>query len=110
MSATESTGYRYDSLVAAGGVGAGIAFRLLTGETLGRNESRPAVLLPARDYCKGHVVLHAAHVGKAQIDEGDVFVFQGFQDFVGGGHGGLAGGEIRGQGKGSASTSLLLDQ
>lgn len=58
MSATESTGYQYDTLVAAGGVGAGVAFRLLTDETLGRNESRPAVLLPARDYCKGHVVLH----------------------------------------------------
>ncbi len=58
MSATALTGYRYDSLIAAGGVGAGIAFQLLTGETLGRNESRPAVLLSARDYCKGHVVLH----------------------------------------------------
>jgi sugar/nucleoside kinase (ribokinase family) len=58
MSATGSTGYRYDSLVGTGGIGAGIAFRLLTDETLGRNESRPAVLLPGRDYCKGHVVLH----------------------------------------------------
>jgi sugar/nucleoside kinase (ribokinase family) len=58
VSATALSSYRYDSLVAAGGVGAGIAFQLLTGETLGRNESRPAVLLSARDYCKGHVVLH----------------------------------------------------
>lgn len=60
MSATESTGYRYDTLVGTGGIGAGIAFRLLTDETLGRNEGRRAELLPARDYCKGHIVLHYA--------------------------------------------------
>lgn len=60
MSATGSTGYRYDSLVGTGGIGAGIAFRMLTDEALGRSEGRRAVLLPARDYCKGHIVLHYA--------------------------------------------------
>ncbi|MGH8164442.1 MAG: hypothetical protein ACREP1_08930 [Rhodanobacteraceae bacterium] len=35
-------------------------------------------------------MLHAAHVGEAQVDELHVFILDRFQDFVGGGHGGLS--------------------
>ncbi len=41
-----------------GGIGAGILFGLEGNHDLGRNESRGARLLDARDYCKLHIIAH----------------------------------------------------
>lgn len=41
-----------------GGIGAGILFALEGNQDLGRNESRSARLLDARDYCKLHIITH----------------------------------------------------
>lgn len=49
---------RYDTLVGVGGIGAGILFTLEGDRDLGRNESRPARLEDARDYCKLHIIAH----------------------------------------------------
>lgn len=49
---------RYRVVVGTGGIGAGIAFALHGDHTLGREESRAATLLDARDYCKLHIVVH----------------------------------------------------
>ena len=51
-------GFVYDHIVATGGIGSGIFFQLQGNETLGRNESRMAALLPYKDYCKQHIILH----------------------------------------------------
>jgi sugar/nucleoside kinase (ribokinase family) len=48
----------YRSLVGVGGVGRGVLFALEGDHDLGRNESRPARLLPFRDYCKLHIIAH----------------------------------------------------
>ena len=48
----------YHKIVGVGGIGSGIFFALEGNHTLGRNESRTATLLPVRDYCKLHIVLH----------------------------------------------------
>ena len=45
-------------VVGTGGVGIGILFQLLENRPLGRNESRPALLTEARDFCKLHIILH----------------------------------------------------
>ncbi|HHN46100.1 MAG TPA: hypothetical protein ENN09_01545, partial [Planctomycetes bacterium] len=55
-------GRRYDLMTGVGGIGSGIFFRLEGSHTLGRNESRPAKLLDARDYCKLHIIAHYAAV------------------------------------------------
>src|SRR6476646_3636951 len=52
------SGLVYDHIVATGGIGSGIFFLLDGNETLGRNESRMAQLLPYKDYCKQHIILH----------------------------------------------------
>jgi len=52
------TDLRYSLLTGVGGIGAGIFFQLEGNHTLGRNESRPARLLPVRDYCKLHIISH----------------------------------------------------
>lgn len=49
---------RYTTLVGVGGIGAGMLFSLEGDHDLGRNESRPARLEDARDYCKLHIVAH----------------------------------------------------
>ena len=49
---------RFDTIVGTGAIGAGIVFRLEGDHDLGRNESRPAVLLDQRDYFKLHIILH----------------------------------------------------
>jgi sugar/nucleoside kinase (ribokinase family) len=49
---------RYNTLVGVGGIGAGILFTLEGDHDLGRNESRPARLEDARDYCKLHIIAH----------------------------------------------------
>ena len=41
-----------------GGIGAGILFALEGNQDLGRNESRSARLIDARDYCKLHIIAH----------------------------------------------------
>jgi sugar/nucleoside kinase (ribokinase family) len=51
-------GYRYDHIAGTGGIGTGIFFSLVSNETLGRNESRAGYLLPYKDYCKQHIILH----------------------------------------------------
>jgi len=51
-------GLRYDHIVGTGGIGSGMFFSLKGNETLGREESRMASLLPYRDYCKQHIIIH----------------------------------------------------
>lgn len=48
----------YRTLVGVGGIGAGILFTLEGDQDLGRNESRSARLIDARDYCKLHIIAH----------------------------------------------------
>lgn len=48
----------YRQLIGVGGIGTGLFFRLEGDRPLGRNESRPARMLDARDYCKLHIVCH----------------------------------------------------
>ena len=52
----DDAGYR--QLVGVGGIGTGLFFNLDGDRPLGRNESRPARLLDARDYCKLHIICH----------------------------------------------------
>ena len=49
---------KYDHIIGCGGIGHGIIFSFQEEATLGRNESRLAVLEPAEDYCKLHIILH----------------------------------------------------
>ena len=51
-------GFRYDHVIATGGIGSGIFFSLEGNETLGRDESRMAKLLPYKDFCKQHIIMH----------------------------------------------------
>jgi sugar/nucleoside kinase (ribokinase family) len=48
----------YDHIIGTGGIGSGIFFSLKGNETLGREESRMAALLPYKDYCKQHIIMH----------------------------------------------------
>jgi sugar/nucleoside kinase (ribokinase family) len=48
----------YKRIVGTGGIGTGLHFSLTGNETLGRNESRLATLLPFKDFCKQHIILH----------------------------------------------------
>jgi len=52
------SGLKYNHLIGTGGIGSGIFFRLFGNSTLGREESRLAELLPGKDYCKLHIVVH----------------------------------------------------
>ncbi|MES2221528.1 MAG: carbohydrate kinase family protein [Acidobacteriota bacterium] len=45
-------------VVGVGGIGTGTIFALQGNHTLGRNESRMAAIVDARDYCKLHIVEH----------------------------------------------------
>lgn len=49
---------KYDRIIGTGGIGSGIFFSLHDNHTLGREESRLASLLPYKDYCKLHIILH----------------------------------------------------
>lgn len=51
-------GLRYTQIIGTGGIGSGMFFSLSGDHTLGRNESRAATLLPYRDFCKQHIILH----------------------------------------------------
>ena len=53
---------RYPRVVVTGGIGAGQFFQLRGNHDLGRNESRMAHMLEARDFCKGHIIAHYAKV------------------------------------------------
>lgn len=48
---------KFDWIAGTGGIGKGEVFRLLGNETLGREESRSAVLTDYKDYCKAHIIL-----------------------------------------------------
>ncbi len=48
----------FTHVVGIGGIGAGVLFKLDGDHTLGRDESRLGQLLPARDFCKLHIVEH----------------------------------------------------
>jgi sugar/nucleoside kinase (ribokinase family) len=62
----------YRQLFGVGGIGTGMFFRLEGDRPLGRNESRAARLLDARDYCKLHIISHyvAALMGAGSRDSG----------------------------------------
>ena len=51
-------GYDFDHIVGTGGIGSGIFFSMNRNDTLGRNESRMATLLPYEDFCKQHIIMH----------------------------------------------------
>jgi sugar/nucleoside kinase (ribokinase family) len=51
-------GFIYNHIVSTGGIGSGIFFSIQGNETIGRNESRMATLLPYKDFCKQHIIMH----------------------------------------------------
>jgi sugar/nucleoside kinase (ribokinase family) len=61
----------FTHVVGIGGIGSGVLFQLEGDHTLGRDESRLGQLLPARDYCKLHIVEHyiAALMGSGQTTD-----------------------------------------
>lgn len=48
----------YSLVVGTGGIGTGVVYRLEGMHDLGRNESRAGHLLPQKDFCKQHIILH----------------------------------------------------
>ena len=58
LKSINSTGLRYDHIIGTGGIGSGIFFSMSGNQTLGRNESRMAILLPCKDFCKQHIIMH----------------------------------------------------
>lgn len=48
----------YNLVVGTGGIGTGVVYRLEGMHDLGRNESRAGHLLPQKDFCKQHIILH----------------------------------------------------
>ena len=52
----------YDHIVGTGGIGSGIIFSMTGNNTLGRNESRMAALMPFQDFCKLHIIMHYVSV------------------------------------------------
>ena len=48
---------KFDWVAGTGGIGKGEIFKLVGNATLGREESRSAVLTDFRDYCKQHIIL-----------------------------------------------------
>ena len=55
-------GLIYNQIIATGGIGSGIFFSMSHNHTLGRNESRMATLLPYKDFCKQHIIMHYVSV------------------------------------------------
>lgn len=53
---------KFDKIIATGGIGTGMLFLSSRQEALGRSESRPVTLSPAKDYCKQQIVLYYAAV------------------------------------------------
>ncbi|MGC4234121.1 MAG: hypothetical protein QM594_14170, partial [Niabella sp.] len=58
LSAIHTENYAYKRITGTGGIGSGMFFVLEQDHTLGRNESRLGALLPFKDYCKQHIILH----------------------------------------------------
>lgn len=50
--------YRFNRIIGTGGIGSGIFFSFDREDPPGRNESYSAQLLPYKDYCKQHIILH----------------------------------------------------
>ena len=48
---------KFDFIAGTGGIGKGEVFKLIGNHTLGREESRSAVLTDFKDYCKAHIIL-----------------------------------------------------
>lgn len=71
----DAGGLRFDHIIGTGGIGSGIFFALYGHHTLGRNESRMAALLPYRDFCKQHIILHYVAVLLGARPGGDFRVF-----------------------------------
>ena len=69
------SGFLFDHIIATGGIGSGMFFSLKDDHTLGRNESRMATLLPYKDFCKQHIILHYISVLLGAGKEG------GFQSY-----------------------------
>jgi sugar/nucleoside kinase (ribokinase family) len=69
------TGLIFDHIVGTGGIGSGIFFSMSSNQTLGRNESRMARLLPVKDFCKLHILMHYIAVLLGAKEGGD---FQSF--------------------------------
>lgn len=67
--------FTYSHIVGTGGIGSGMLFKLTDNRTVGRNESRPGVLVPAADYCKLHIILHYAAVLLGADTAGDLKIF-----------------------------------
>jgi sugar/nucleoside kinase (ribokinase family) len=58
LNSINQSGFKFDHIVGTGGIGSGIFFSLSGNQTLGRNESRMATLLPNKDFCKQHIIMH----------------------------------------------------
>lgn len=56
------TDLNYTHIVGTGGIGSGLLFLMRGNHTLGRNESRMAKLLPGKDFCKLHIIMHYVSV------------------------------------------------
>jgi sugar/nucleoside kinase (ribokinase family) len=67
--------YKYDHIIATGGIGSGMFFSMAGNHTLGRNESRMASLLPFKDFCKQHIIMHYVAILLGAKPDGD---FQSF--------------------------------
>jgi sugar/nucleoside kinase (ribokinase family) len=55
-------GLLFNHIIGTGGIGSGIFFSMCHDHTLGRNESRMATLLPYKDFCKQHIIMHYVSV------------------------------------------------
>lgn len=67
--------FRYTHIIGTGGIGSGMFFSLTGDHTLGRNESRAATLLPYRDFCKQHIILHYIAVLLGASPDGPFRIF-----------------------------------
>jgi sugar/nucleoside kinase (ribokinase family) len=56
------TKLKYSRIIGTGGIGSGIFFSLTGNHTVGRNESRMGTLLPYKDFCKQHIIMHYVSV------------------------------------------------
>lgn len=73
--ASQATGLTFNHIIGTGGIGSGIFFSMSGNHTLSRNESRMATLLPCKDFCKQHIIMHYVSVLLGAKVNGD---FQSF--------------------------------
>jgi len=62
LQSISQSGLLFNHIIGTGGIGSGIFFSMSHNHTLGRNESRMATLLPCRDFCKQHIIMHYVSV------------------------------------------------